>query len=48
MHICFIVDNSLTLLQKTSNTEMTFFDHVKYALETVIKTLCRNSNNTHP
>ena len=43
MHICFIIENGLTMMQKTSNNEMNFFDQIKYSIETVIKNLQQNN-----
>jgi hypothetical protein len=31
------------MMQKTSNNDMTFFDHIKYSLETLIKSLQQNN-----
>ena len=44
MHLCFIVENSLTMLQKTSNSELNIFDQIKHSLETVLKNVFRSWN----
>lgn len=42
MHICFILENSLTMLQKSSASELCIFDQIKTSLELVIKNILKS------